>query len=140
MLFQEKTPQILCDYPLDYLNSFNLHAIAKYYIGLDTVYDIKSFLNSFNIKQSNFYILGGGTNTLFRDNIYNGYILHVRIPGIEILEEQKDQVRIKANAGVIWNELVEFCVAKGYGGIENLVLIPGITKHLPPPLSEKGDD
>ncbi|UCH65782.1 MAG: UDP-N-acetylmuramate dehydrogenase, partial [Ignavibacterium sp.] len=47
------------------------------------------------------------------------------IPGINIMSEDETNVIIEAGAGVVWDELVQFCVDKNYGGIENLSIIPG---------------
>lgn len=69
------------------------------------------------------FILGGGNNTLFVGDFY-GYILHVRLRNIAIIAETSSKVLVKAAADVSWHALVLFCVEKGYGGIENLSLIP----------------
>lgn len=69
-------------------------------------------------------ILGGGSNVLFT-NDYPGLVLRNAIPGIEALKDDGRQIHIRSGAGVVWHDLVMYCVAHGYGGIENLSLIPG---------------
>ncbi len=75
-------------------------------------------------QETDFLILGGGSNILFADD-FEGVILNIRLKGIEILEETDEQVVLKVAAGENWHELVMYCVSKGWGGIENLALIPG---------------
>jgi UDP-N-acetylmuramate dehydrogenase len=48
-----------------------------------------------------------------------------------LLEEHSDSVVIEAGAGIIWDDLVKYCVDKNYGGIENLTLIPGTVGAAP---------
>ena len=69
-------------------------------------------------------ILGGGSNLLFVDN-YNGIILHPLLKGIEVIKKGPDHVLVRAMAGENWDDLVSFAVANGWGGVENLSLIPG---------------
>ena len=69
-------------------------------------------------------ILGGGSNVLFTKG-FNGHVLHPNIKGIEILEDNKDEVILKVGAGEDWDEFVGYCVDNGWGGVENLSLIPG---------------
>ncbi|WP_432466581.1 UDP-N-acetylmuramate dehydrogenase [Candidatus Cardinium hertigii] len=120
----------LNDYPLQSLNSFKVPAYAAHYIRLTSLKDIEDLYTAVDIRKRPLYILGGGSNTLFVKN-FPGYILHVQLSGIEIIEETHHKVLIKAAAGVPWHTLVVFCINKGYGGIENLSLIPGTVGGAP---------
>ncbi|CAH2559847.1 UDP-N-acetylmuramate dehydrogenase [Cardinium endosymbiont of Oedothorax gibbosus] len=117
-------------FPLQSLNSFKIPAFSADYIQFNSLKDIEDFCAAVNVIQSHFYILGGGSNTLFTRD-FPGYILHVQLPGMEVIEETFHKVLIKAAAGVPWHQLVLFCITKGYGGIENLSFIPGTVGGAP---------
>jgi len=51
--------------------------------------------------------------------------------GMKILDEDSDKVIVEAGAGVIWDELVKYCIIKNFGGIENLSFIPGTVGAAP---------
>lgn len=68
--------------------------------------------------------IGGGSNLLFTGD-YEGVILHSRIGGIEVTTEDKETVRVRVGAGVVWDDFVAYCVEHGWYGTENLSLIPG---------------
>ena len=68
--------------------------------------------------------IGGGSNLLFTKD-YDGLILHSRIEGIEVTEEDSRFVSVRVGAGVVWDDFVAYCVAHGWYGAENLSLIPG---------------
>src|SRR5690625_6327165 len=68
-------------------------------------------------------MLGGGSNVRFKDRL-EVTVIRINIPGIREEPLPGGDVRIHAGAGVNWNELVSYCTRKGYGGIENLALIP----------------
>jgi len=69
-------------------------------------------------------VLGGGSNVLFTKD-YEGLILVNRIKGIKVVEENKEEVYVEVGAGENWHEFVLHCIDQGWGGIENLSLIPG---------------
>jgi UDP-N-acetylmuramate dehydrogenase len=52
-------------------------------------------------------------------------VIKMETSGIEKIAEDTRHVLVKAEAGVDWPGLVDFCVSHGWGGIENLALIPG---------------
>jgi UDP-N-acetylmuramate dehydrogenase len=47
------------------------------------------------------------------------------------LKEDVDFVWLKSGAGVVWDELVQYSVDKGWSGLENLSLIPGTVGAAP---------
>ena len=103
-------------------NSFGVAAEAALFAVAKTIEDLQSILK--DQRFSSAWILGGGSNTLFCDTP-KPPIIHLAISGIEIIDEQEDEVVIKAGAGVNWHELVLWSLEKGFGGLENLALIPG---------------
>ncbi len=58
-------------------------------------------------------------------------VIKINSNEISIIEENENEVVIQASAGVIWHELVLYCVERNYGGIENLSLIPGTVGAAP---------
>jgi UDP-N-acetylmuramate dehydrogenase len=105
-------------------NTFGIHAKSKYFVSCSSETDLIEFLNIHETKELPLMVLGGGSNVLFTED-FNGYILHPNIKGIEIKRESDKEIEIKVGAGEDWDELVAYCVEKGWGGLENLSLIPG---------------
>ena len=68
-------------------------------------------------------VLGGGSNVLFAAD-YPGVVIMACGGGIAVREEA-ESVILTAAAGHDWPRLVRYAVARGWGGIENLSLIPG---------------
>ena len=76
------------------------------------------------------YLLGGGNNILFTRD-YEGTLLTPVGRTIERLGEEGDRVRVRAEAGVEWDDLVAWAVERGLWGLENLSLIPGTVGAAP---------
>lgn len=70
------------------------------------------------------HILGGGSNILLTASV-TGTVVHNRLCGLSIIATTHSHVYIRAAAGQQWHSLVMYAVAQGWGGIENLALIPG---------------
>jgi len=105
-------------------NTFGIDVSTKLFTQFSSKKELIELLNEDFIKKEEKLILGGGSNMLFTKN-YDGIILKNNIKGIEVIEENEDFVFIKSGAGEVWHEFVLFCIENGFGGVENLSLIPG---------------
>ena len=103
-------------------NTFGIDVKAKHFVSINNIQDLKDILNLSEYPEK--LIIGGGSNILLTQD-FNGLVVHINIKGINIVSEDEDSVIIKANAGENWHEFVLYCINKGYGGVENLSLIPG---------------
>lgn len=112
------------DFDLTKLNSFGIKAKTKYFIEINSEKDLIEVFNSAEFKNNDKLFLGGGSNLLFTKD-FNGIILWNNLKGIEILEEDKENVWLRTQGGEGWNDLVKFSVEKNLWGIENLSAIPG---------------
>ena len=112
------------NFSLESYNTFHLEAVAKHYFRFDEENEILDLLGRNTIDGQNCLVLGGGSNLLFVDDL-DDPVLHPLLKGIDVIESDGRHVWIKAMAGENWDDLVAHAVAKGWGGIENLSLIPG---------------
>lgn len=71
-----------------------------------------------------YLVLGGGSNVLLTGN-FDGLVIRNCLKGKRIVAEDADTVLLEAAGGEVWHEVVMFAVEQGWGGIENMSLIPG---------------
>ncbi len=81
-------------------------------------------------KQIPSLILGGGSNVLFiHEN--QDFVVKNEIVGKKIIQEDENHITIEVGSGEIWHDFVMWTLKKGYGGLENLALIPGTAGAAP---------
>jgi len=78
-----------------------------------------------------YLVLGGGSNVLFNIEKTALEILLIETKGIEILIQNEHSDLIEVAAGENWHDFVIWSIEQGYGGIENLSLIPGTVGAAP---------
>ena len=103
-------------------NSFHVAQRAARLIEFDRTEDLQELFEKG--MPDPWYVLGGGNNVLFTQD-YPGTLLTPVAQGIRIVDEQPDCVTVEADAGVEWDDLVEWAVQHELWGLENLSLIPG---------------
>ncbi|WP_432713529.1 UDP-N-acetylmuramate dehydrogenase [Pedobacter sp.] len=104
-------------------NTFSIPVKARYFVEIFNEAALEELLTSAVLKENELLVLGGGSNVLFTRD-FPGLVLKVSIPGI-VQEVLGNEVFVEAGAGVIWNDLVTYCVGHQLAGVENLTLIPG---------------
>ena len=118
------------NYPLKELNTFGLNVKARYYAEIASQEDLCEITRRPEFADNKKLILGGGSNLLFTGN-FEGIVLKNNIRGIEKYKEDEAHIWYKIGGGENWHQLVRYIVDKGYGGIENLSLIPGTVGAAP---------
>ncbi len=111
-------------------NSFGLDITSRYFIRIDNIESLQALLTQTPWQRDKFMVLGGGSNVLFTQD-FPGLIIKIDIPGINVVKEDNEAIWLRVGAGQNWHELVLYCVAHHYGGIENLALIPGTAGAAP---------
>ncbi len=122
--------EIFENYSLKDLNTFKVDATAKYFVEIFSEEELIELLSDEKYKPLPKLFLGEGSNILFTKD-FDGLVIKIGIKGIEVIDEEKNHIVIKAGAGEIWDDLVNYCVDKNYGGIENLSYIPGTVGAAP---------
>ncbi|MBO7569128.1 MAG: UDP-N-acetylmuramate dehydrogenase [Bacteroidaceae bacterium] len=102
-------------------NTFGMDVKARRYVEYDSEDELKALIPTLSGVVLH---IGGGSNLLFKGN-FDGIVLHSAIKGIEVMEETADMVLVRVGAGEVWDDFVAWAVEHGYGGVENLSLIPG---------------
>lgn len=105
-------------------NTFGIDVAARYLATASSVDEFCTLIEDRRFAAVPMMVLGGGSNVLFTGD-YNGLIVMNRLDGISLEREDSNHYYVKAGAGVVWHELVMWCIEKGYAGLENLSLIPG---------------
>lgn len=126
--------KLLKDYDLTGQNTFRVSAQASYFAEANSIEALQELIKVINSKDELArlpkYILGGGSNTLFVGN-YKGIVLKLDIAEQKVLQEDQHSVLLQVGAGEDWPTLVDETVSRGWGGFENLSLIPGHTGAAP---------
>jgi UDP-N-acetylmuramate dehydrogenase len=118
--------KIYSDVPLKKYNTFGLNYAADCFIHIRNEKEAASVFNGSLSWKRPLLIVGGGSNLLFTGD-FKGTILYPDLRGIKTEEKDNEKgcVIVSAGAGVNWDSFVEWTVNNGFGGLENLSLIPG---------------
>jgi UDP-N-acetylmuramate dehydrogenase len=103
-------------------NTFGIEAKADYFAAFSTTTELQQLLDE--NKGLPLLVLGGGSNLLLTQD-FHGLVLKNELMGIEVVSKEADTVIVRAGAGEVWHHFVLYCINHGYGGVENLSLIPG---------------
>lgn len=122
--------KIETNYSLKKHNTFNLDVNSTFFSELKNIDELIELTENKIFRENIFLIIGEGSNILFTKN-YEGLIIKLQFDSIQFLEEDENHVLVKVGAGFNWHNFVLYCIKKGWGGIENLSLIPGTVGAAP---------
>ncbi|TWR27975.1 UDP-N-acetylmuramate dehydrogenase [Mucilaginibacter achroorhodeus] len=115
--------QIQENVSLKNFNTFGIDVNARYFAEINHEADLVELFADPQWHKVQRLVMGGGSNMLLV-NDFDGLVIRLNIRGIQH-RISHDDVHVDAGAGEVWNDLVNYCVAHGFAGMENLSLIPG---------------
>jgi UDP-N-acetylmuramate dehydrogenase len=110
------------DVSLKPFNTFGIDERAALFSSFSSIEELIDLLPT--IRNTDTLISGGGSNMLFTKD-FEGLFVRNCIKGIKEIERTEAHVILEAGAGENWHDFVISCVDQGFGGLENLSLIPG---------------
>jgi len=113
--------------PLAALTTIRLGGAARYFVRVSSVAELQEALTWAQQQSLPIHILGGGSNTIFRDEGFGGLVIRIAIQGVSFGEEG----RVEVAAGEDWDPFVAQCVERGLAGVECLSGIPGLAGATP---------
>lgn len=103
-------------------NTFGVDVKADRFVSVTSVDELKEVLQQ--TYASELFLLGGGSNMLLTQDL-DKTVVHLNLLGKKIVKETDEEVWVEAMAGENWHTFVLYCLENGFGGLENLSLIPG---------------
>ena len=103
-------------------NTFGIDVQAKQFVSVSNTEQLTQVLKAHpNTKK---LLLGGGSNMLLTQDIEQ-LVIHLNLKGKTEISKSENHVLIEANAGENWHDFVLWSIEQGFGGLENMSLIPG---------------
>ena len=104
-------------------NTFGMAQKASAFSAISQEEDLAE-LNDYTEYKQGILAWGGGSNFLLAADVKE-WVIYNNIKGIRVIRDDTDDILIEAAAGEIWHDFVRYTVQEGFGGLENLSLIPG---------------
>ena len=112
------------------LNTFGVEASALWLAEVRDAAMISAVLALPAVRGAPVMVLGEGSNVLFAAD-FPGLILRTAFDDVRVLGDEGTSALVRAEAGAGWDALVDWTLARGFAGLENLALIPGLVGAAP---------
>jgi UDP-N-acetylmuramate dehydrogenase len=112
------------DVSLRDLNTFGVAAKAHAYLQVSSADMLSIVKNTVALAGLPRLVLGGGSNILLTRD-FPGLVLHMWNKGVGVVSQDSNVTTVRVAAGENWHHFVQWTLAQGLGGLENLSLIPG---------------
>ena len=104
--------------------TFGIEAKARWFAEVTSVDGLRAALDWSRSHGVEVFVLGGGSNMLLHGDV-EALVLRIQIRGVEVRSDDGRHVEVAVGAGEVWHDFVMHTLDQGWGGLENLSLIPG---------------
>ncbi|MEG1041752.1 MAG: UDP-N-acetylmuramate dehydrogenase [Pseudomonas sp.] len=111
-------------------NTFGIDVRARYFTEAHNDEDVRLALTHAKSQDVPVLVIGGGSNLLLTADV-QALVMRMASSGLRILSDDGQRVIVEAEAGEPWHPFVQWSLAQGLSGLENLSLIPGTVGAAP---------
>jgi UDP-N-acetylmuramate dehydrogenase len=111
-------------------NTFRVPARAAMMADVSRADALAELFEYATLRDGPVLVLGEGSNLLFADD-FPGTAICLTMAGAQVLQDDGTTALVRAEAGMNWNDLVGWTLARGLVGLENMALIPGTVGAAP---------
>ena len=122
---------VMTNISLKQYTTMKLGGEARYMATADSPGDVVSLYRNARKENLPIFVLGGGSNVITHDEVFEGIVLLNKIKGFEVISETDETTDVKIGAGEVWDEVVEKAIGLGLQGIEAMSGIPGAAGAAP---------
>jgi UDP-N-acetylmuramate dehydrogenase len=116
--------------PLRRLNTMGVAASASKLARVNAAEAVPLALEQAQAGDEPVLVLGEGSNLLFVSD-FDGLVLQLAFDDVRIVDQSQDSALVRVEAGHVWDSFVDWTLAQGLAGLENLALIPGLAGAAP---------
>ena len=122
---------VMTNVSLKQYTTMKLGGETRFMVTADSSGDVVSLYRNAKNENLSIFVLGGGSNVITHDEVFEGIVLLNKIKGFEIISETNETTDVKIGAGEVWDEVVEKAIGLGLQGIEAMSGIPGTAGAAP---------
>ena len=122
---------VMTNISLKQYTTMKLGGETRYMATADSTGDVVSLYRNARKENLPIFVLGGGSNVITHDEVFEGIVLLNKIKGFEVISETDETTDVKIGAGEVWDEVVEKAIGLGLQGVEAMSGIPGTAGAAP---------
>ncbi len=129
--FKIKFPDTQVSKPLATLNTMRIGGMADLYYKLTLIEELPDLIQTAKQLKIPYFVLGGGSNTIFADEGFRGLVIHIQAkniavePALEPDSNPSDSRVLAIDAGSSLSQVIQFALKNNLIGLEKLTGVPG---------------
>ncbi len=127
----EKFPSTERNKPLAPFTTFGIGGPADLFYNLTDIAEFERLIQTARELKIPFFILGGGSNTIFADEGFRGLVIHFAAKNISLSigpalpAREAEPVFVAAEAGALLSQVIQFALKNNLTGMEKMMGLPG---------------
>ncbi|MDO4868182.1 MAG: UDP-N-acetylmuramate dehydrogenase [bacterium] len=113
------------------MTTMQLGGKARFFAKVNSIDDVQAGIQFAKENSLPIFVLGGGSNTIVRDEGFEGLVLKNEFLGVKQVDEDDSSKTFELGSGENWDKFCHWSVEQGLSGCEAMVMIPGTVGALP---------